>query len=129
MKSQVYINWNRFVAECSADGCGDAREVQPGQVAESCVNGHRMQLDWPKNAPQVMATLADRPNQRNRNWFPEGHPLALMTGQPHGQSVAELKAEAKESAALAADKRQQVADAMAGLGLEFDPATGLVKGL
>lgn len=129
MKAQVYINWGRFVVDCPTEDCHDAREVEPGQQSEVCAAGHPITLDWPTEAARMMTALADRPANRNRNWFPDGHPIAVATGQPHGQTVAELKAEAKQHADTAADKREQVAAAIAGLGLEFDPATGLVKGL
>lgn len=124
--TQPYINFGRFVVDCPA--CRDARMVEPGQLEDACINGHRIVLNWPRGAAQAMAALADRPEE-NRNWFPADHPFAVATGQPHGQTVAELKAEAKHHAEAGADKRQQVADAMKSLGLEFDPATGLVKGL
>jgi len=122
----VYINWGRFIVECS---CGDAREVKPGQATETCVNHHVIKVEWPRGIEQISTALTDRPEDRHRNWFPEDHPVALATGQPHGQTVADLKVEARHHEAETADKRQQVADAMAALGLTFDPATGLVKGL
>lgn len=129
MKAQTYVNWGRLVVECPREGCGDAREVQPGQASEACVNGHPITLDWPPRIADVMAELSERPNARNRNWFPADHPLAVATGQPHGQGLADLKAEAKHHRGLVADKTDQVRAAMSALGLEFDATTGLVKGL
>lgn len=129
MKAQPYINWGRFVVDCPVEGCHDARQVDPGQSTDNCAKGHPISIEWPKGAAQVMAVLAERPDEQHRNWFPDGHPFAVATGQPHGQSVAELRAEANRGTILAADKADQVRAAIAALGLEFDPATGLVKGL
>lgn len=125
-ESIVYINWGRFIAECA---CGDAREVTPGQTSDTCFNGHPLTLVWPDGIESVVTALAGR-EERRRNWFPAGHPVAVATGQPNGETPAEL---ADEQAAFeqqeAADKTAQVAAALADLGLGFNPETGQVEGL
>ncbi|MEU7170302.1 hypothetical protein ABZ949_02275 [Micromonospora tulbaghiae] len=87
-------------------------------------------VDWPDEMPQITAVLAERPEDRNRNWFPAGHPLAVATGQPHGQSVEELREEARQAAQQqTTDRMTQAAELLAGLGLELDLATGRVQGV
>ncbi|WP_328382915.1 hypothetical protein OHQ88_10520 [Micromonospora zamorensis] len=95
----VYVNWGRFVVDCPAGGCHDAREVAPGQDGEVCVAGHPMSLRWPDGAPALLAELQRRPDERTRNWYPEGHPAAVRAGLPQGQSVEELRAESAENGA------------------------------
>jgi hypothetical protein len=60
----------------------------------ACKYGHLVDLEWPPQelAAQIVAVLAERP-ERHRSWFPADHPLALAMGQPHGQTVEELRAE------------------------------------
>lgn len=130
-QAQVYINWGRFVADCSNGGCTDACEVQPGQTTMVCFYGHRTRLVWPPNPEQLMAVLAERISDKRRNWFPTNHPLAVVTGQPHGQTIDQLKAETQageqaDAEAIAAKKRRLLAD-LREFGLEVD-ATGQVIG-
>lgn len=115
--TQVYVNWGRIVANCSAPGCNDAREVEPGQpgmqccVGEGCP-GHLSDLVWPDNMPQILAALAERVSDKRKNWFPAGHPLALAGGIPAGETPDELRA---ETAAGEAQDAQRVADKRAAL--------------
>ncbi|MEU4772972.1 hypothetical protein [Micromonospora sp. NPDC023644] len=127
--AQVYINWGRMVVECPHDGCLDAREVQPGQASEVCAAGHPLTVQWPDDIAQILAVLGERPQERTRNWFPQGHSAALRSGQPHGQTVTELREEARAQEEASVDRAEQARALLAGLGLEFDPVTGIVKGL
>jgi hypothetical protein len=124
--SMVYINWGRFVAEC---GCGDAREVHPGQTSETCVNGHTLTLVWSGDTAAAMTALSERVEERRRNWFPEGHPVAVATGQPNGESPTDLLAEQAAYEETQVDRTAQVVAAVQALGLDFDPVTGRVEGL
>lgn len=92
-ETQVYVNWGRLVADCGRPECSDARTVEPGQAAMVCVMGHQSALLWDDALPNVVAELSERGEERRRNWFPRGHPLATTTGQPHGQSLSELRDE------------------------------------
>lgn len=126
----VYINWGRFIAECP---CGDAREVLPGQRAETCAAGHAMTLHWPGNAAQIMAVLSERLSDKRRNWFPRNHPLAIQLGQPHGQTVDELRAETEQGeeadAAALADRRAILLGQMKEAGITPDEALAALKGV
>lgn len=93
----VYVNWGRLVVDCPAPGCHDAREVTPGRDAEVCVVGHPMSLLWPDDAALLLAELQRRPDERTRNWYPQGHPAAVTAGMPQGQTVADLRAEVAEN--------------------------------
>lgn len=125
----VYINWGRFVCECI---CGDARVVEIGQKTMTCVNGHTSDLVWPDGIAQILAALGERTSEKRRNWFPKDHPVAVATGQPHGQSVRELKAEAEAGeaadAAGLADRRAQLLAQMRDLGVTPDEALAALKG-
>lgn len=138
----VYVNWGRLVAECDFPGCGDARVVDIGQpTMQCCVGdgrqgnqcpGHVSDLDWPADLPQVVTALNERTSDKRRNWFPQGHPVAVATGQPHGQSVAELQAEAEAGeaadAAFLAERRAELLGQMRDLGVTSDEALAALKG-
>ncbi|MFI6228636.1 hypothetical protein ACIBCR_15145 [Micromonospora echinospora] len=96
MESAAYYNWGRWVADCAVEMCADAREVTVGQVEAACRFGHPFRVVWPPQdlAAQVVAVLEERVEQ-HRSWFPSGHPLAVATGQPHGQTVEELREETR----------------------------------
>lgn len=51
-------------------------------------------IEWPANAQEIWDELQRRPVPGTRNWAPAGHPQAVATGHPDGQSVDELRAEA-----------------------------------
>lgn len=121
MKSLVYVNWGRLVAECASPGCGDARAVELGQRSATCCvgdgitsrcPGHPFELVWPPNMAQILAALDERTAEKRKNWFPKGHPFAVATGQPHGQTVRELREEAEAGEASdaehLADRRSQI---------------------
>ncbi len=141
------VDWGRWIIECPRPGCSYAYQVEPGQDGWVCQTkdgggcGCMARVDWPKDAARIAAVLAERPLEKTRNWAPAGHRQTqhsrtadgrtVAEVYPKGQTVEDLQAEAREarSSPPPPDKRQQVADAMAALGVEFDPATGTVRGL
>lgn len=132
ISADVYVNYGRFVADCPAEGCSDARAVEPGRRDETCAAGHAFGLAWHPDLPAVIAELGAREIEARRNWFPPDHPLAVRLGQPHGQTIEDLRAESEQGQALEAqiadDRRKQAAIALGELGLSID-ADGKIKGL
>jgi len=123
VRTQAYVNWGRLIADCGDSNCTDAVELKPGQQVAICELGHLSPVDWDDQLPAVMAVLAERAEERRRNWFPRGHPLAVATGQEHGQSLDDLRAE--HAAGLAMDeqaraaRREQLAAVLGEFGLEL----------
>ena len=91
-ESLAYLNWGRWVAECAAPDCHDAMQLTPGDKSMRCIRGHITGVRWSGNPHAIAEAVAIRPEQ-NRNWFPEGHPLATAVGWPTGQTVDELREE------------------------------------
>lgn len=48
------------------------------------------EIEWPAGADEIMDVLGLRPIPHTRNWYPQGHDLAIRAGIPHGQSVRDL---------------------------------------
>jgi hypothetical protein len=90
----AYLNHGRWVADCAAADCYDAMQVTPGDTSMRCVRGHLSGVQWPGNATAIAEAVAVRPEQ-NRNWFPDGHPLAVAAGWPTGQTVEALHEETR----------------------------------
>jgi hypothetical protein len=101
MIARAYVNWGRWLADCPRDGCLYAFALKPGQERYECRTkngegcGAEATIEWPADAEQIDAELKRRPLQQTRNWFPRDHELAVATNSPHGQSVADLRAEAE----------------------------------
>lgn len=114
MAVQAYVYHGNWIAECSRDGCSNAeflfwlryadrpasaanpREVRKG--AFLCTNcGGLDTVDWPEEGfvRELDAVLAARPVPDTRNWYPAGHPVAVTCRLPHGQSLAEVRAESE----------------------------------
>lgn len=94
-RARAYINFGRWVAECPYQ-CGSALRLDPHQAMFHCKEcGSMAEIEWPAEADAIWAALAKRRAPKNRNWFPDGHQLALRSGAPHGQSVAELEEETR----------------------------------
>jgi hypothetical protein len=93
----AHMNWSRWIAECPR-GCGSAEELRPpDQTVARCEEcGYSAPVTWPANSAAITAVLLERPMPRTRNWYPKDHPTAVANGLPHGQSVADLRAEAAE---------------------------------
>lgn len=100
MRGFVYINHGRMVCDCPYDDCTSAMQVQTGDTYAQCVPpdrggcGRRARLEWPPNIADLMQAMAERP-ERNRNWFPAGHPLAELYHQPSGETPDELRQETR----------------------------------
>lgn len=95
IQARAYCNFGRWIADCPAE-CGSAVELKPGQAVYHCSEcSHISVVYWPPNVDEITAELDQRPAPRTRNWFPQGHDLALRSGCPHGQSVAELRDETR----------------------------------
>ena len=120
MTTDARVNWGRWIADCPADGCGDARELEIGQTSIVCAAGHPSTVRWPSPATvtAIGNELARRP-EKNRNWYPAGHWLAVITGEPHGQTPAQLRDETDAKMAAAADHRTtmtEIGKLIAGAG-------------
>ena len=118
--TQAYINWARIVCDCGYLGCSDAVEVQPGQDAAICEAGHISAVEWDPGLPAALEVLNERAEDRRKNWFPKAHPLAVATGQPHGQTVAELRDEHIQGVAADQTAREERRQRIAALLGEFN---------
>ncbi len=92
----AYINHGRWVVECPWE-CGSAMELQPHELMFACSMCHQISpITWPSDADRIWEALQERVLPRTRNWFPDGHPLAIRLGAPMGQTEAQLRAEQRE---------------------------------
>lgn len=97
-QARAYLNHGRWIADCPRD-CGSAMVLQARQTAYHCPEcGHLCSVEWPPNVDDISDVMLERPIPKTRNWFPQGHELALRAGAPHGQTVQELRDEAAEHA-------------------------------
>lgn len=102
MLAVAYMNWGRWISDCPREDCSYAFELQPGQERYVCRTrqgegcGAEAPIEWPPDAAEIEAELQRRPVTSTRNWYPPGHPLAVATGNPDGQTVEDLRAEADE---------------------------------
>lgn len=93
----AYVNHGRWVADCSRPACAGAESLSPRQAGFHCSNCQQLDdVTWPPNAADIWDVLQERPVPQTRNWFPDGHPLALRAGCPTGQSVEALRTEQRE---------------------------------
>lgn len=98
--AQAYVNFGRWVAECPWE-CGSAKQLEPHEQVFRCTECLMISpLDWPYNADDIWEALAERRAPRNRNWFPDGHPLAIKFHAPTNQTPDELRKEQAECEAL-----------------------------
>lgn len=129
MKALVYVNHGRLVAECR---CGDARMVEIGDRDMTCVAGHPAELEWPDGIAQILAALDERTSDTRKNWWPRNHPVALATGQPHGQSVRELRKEAEAGeeadAQRLADQRARILAELRAADIPLEDVLDALKG-
>lgn len=106
-RARAYVNHGRWLADCPA-GCNSAMLLAPLQRAFVCGTfdpagqrfvggcGVTADVDWPADAVWIWDALLERPDPRNRHWFPAGHELAVRCGLPDGQTPAALRAETAE---------------------------------
>lgn len=138
MSAEAYLNHGRWVVECPEPGCHDARmahRMDPVSglptterlESETCANRHTFRVVLPPErlAAQIMAAVGERPNEADRSWYPRDHPRAVLSGQPHGQTVAELVEENEEVAAVRAAeqarKDETLRAVLAQHGIEVRP--------
>jgi hypothetical protein len=119
----AYANHGRWVADCPRPFCGSAELLHLYAPAaaelEACRCGHLLvplawdgapvplhcrachaeaPVAWPEDPEEISRVLAVRGAPQFMNWYPDGHPVALAHGLPHGQTVADLHAENAEHA-------------------------------
>jgi hypothetical protein len=137
MTAEAYLNHGRWVADCPASGCTDARAVYPEDangvpspspiLDQACKRGHqfRIVMPPPQLEAQIVAAVDDREVDADKSWFPKGHQWAELGGFPTGQSPKELVAEGKHvrehRGAQAAARRDRARQALADLGIEVRP--------
>jgi hypothetical protein len=136
MRALAYLNYGRWVVDCPALGCTDARAVygKDGQrhSEDVCVNGHPFQIEMPPPAEEarLLAAVEGR-EERDKAWFPRGHGWSTAAGFPTGQTPAELQAESKHVTKRRAEERSQkreyVETVLAEYGLTVQP-DGTVTG-
>ncbi len=96
MRARAYVYAGQWVAECPR-GCGNVEPLPPaGGFACSYCHLVTMDVEWPRDPAAIMEVLARRPIPHTRNWYPAGHDVAVRAGIPHGQTVADLRAENAE---------------------------------
>ncbi len=131
-KALAYYNHGRWISDCPADGCTDAREVYSPQTGirqseDVCAAGHHFRIEMPPPdvEAQIVAAVAQRPNAADRSWYPAGHRRATLQGFPTGQSVAELLAENAEVAEYRAAERAaqdaQLRELLSARGIAIRP--------
>jgi hypothetical protein len=99
LRARARVNHGRWITDCPRPYCANAMLLTPGQAAFHCAGegGCRMvaEVEWPADADGIWAALLERPVPGTRNWYPAGHPEAVLMGLPHGQSPTELRDEAR----------------------------------
>lgn len=144
MKAAAYLNHGRWVADCPEAHCTDARAVYPEDadgnpsparvLNQVCKAGHAFTIEMPPAAleAQLVAAVSERLSQHRMNWFPKNHPLALLLGAPHGQTIRQLREEAErgenDDAERLAERRAQLLAQMRDLGVTPDEALAALKG-
>jgi hypothetical protein len=139
MRALAYLNHGRWVVDCPADGCTDARAVYASDTqrltSDVCARGHPIEIVMPDEQAerQIVAAVSERRDDADRAWYPAGHRRAILQGFPTGQSVADLHEETRQVVAFRnaekTQRRERLRALIGELGLEFDPATGTVRGL
>jgi hypothetical protein len=98
-QARAYVNHGRWIADCPCE-CGSALSLEPRQSSYHCPECKWIGVvDWPDNADDIMEALEQRRIPRTRNWFPDGHVLAVRSNTPHGQTVKQLIEETEENEA------------------------------
>jgi hypothetical protein len=86
--ARAYIYNGMWVADCPA-GCNSTEKIT-GAGFRCSYCGRLAEIEWPSQAGEIMAVLELRPFAYNRNWYPEGHLVAMAANVPHGQTVDDL---------------------------------------
>ena len=108
--ARARVSAGEWVADCPR-GCNNAEFItdksahlrgvagQPGHPREmfACSYCHHLApISWPEHAVEITEILDRRPIPHTRNWWPEGHLIAIKAGGPHGQTPEDLLAENAE---------------------------------
>lgn len=137
-KATAYYNYGRWVVDCPEDGCADARSVYPvhpltgvmsprPNTEDVCANGHPFTIEMPpaQLAAQIVGVLSERAEDRDKGWYPKGHPAAIRDRHPSGQTVDELLEENRMVAEYRAQEKQRdddlLRETLSGLGIEVRP--------
>jgi hypothetical protein len=110
--ARPWIYRGEWVADCPREDCnnvefltekpdhlrGVANNPGPRKSAFYCSNCHycTTSIRWPADADELLKVLDRRPVPDTRNWYPEGHMVAVMSGEPDGQTVEELLQENRD---------------------------------
>ena len=131
------VNYGRWIAECPAPGCHDARGLLLDGRLDStimCANGHVSPVTWPGDLASVL-TISNALNKRvedfDKAWIPSGSKRALAGFGPVDQTPAELDEETAmlaDRASAEATKQTQVLGWLADLGLTLQP-DGTIAGV
>lgn len=112
MEARAYVYRGEWVADCVRPDCADTeflfalrrphlpvgpdnpRDV-PRLLFRCSECNASAEISWPSQrfATAAMAVLHQRPVPGTRNWYPADHPVAVAFHVPHGQSIADLRAE------------------------------------
>lgn len=106
--ARAYVYNGEWVADCPAD-CKTTQFVEDKPDKYRGVpgtSGDRMDyfhcgyctslwssVRWPDRADEIKEILDRRPLRHTRNWYPEGHIVALQSGIRDGETIEELLAE------------------------------------
>lgn len=98
-KARAYVYSGDWVADCPRE-CGNVEYLFDGDKRRAsffCSYCRFIsEIDWPKNAADIMGVLSLRPIPHTRNWYPQDHSVAARAAIPHGQSVGDLWEENEE---------------------------------
>jgi hypothetical protein len=108
-RTQAYIYGGEWVGDCPREGCANVEylwealringpRIRPKAFYLCSHCGMQAEIEWPPVDFQTAAmdVLMKRPLPDTRNWYPKDHDVAVRFRIPHGQSIADLKAENEE---------------------------------
>lgn len=99
-RARARVNHGRWIADCPRPYCANAVKLDPRQPLFHCAGEGGCQMiadiEWPPDADDIWQVLLERPVPATRNWYPPDHDEAVRLSIPHGQSVADLRAEHRE---------------------------------
>ena len=109
-RARAWLYCGDWVADCPLTDCAnveflfDLIDPQNPNSARTvrkptfwCSNCKQVaEVEWCAAEAEVMDVVGRRPVPQTRNWYPADHPLAVLAGLPHGQTIADLLAENRE---------------------------------
>ncbi len=73
------INWGRPVVDCPSPHCTSALMLPPGTPLTRCWDcGAGGDVVWPANLDDIVLVLAQRPDEKTRNWEPGESVMDLL---------------------------------------------------